>query len=156
LAVDGVPVVGVASAPAFGKRWWAAEGSGAWLAENGAEPRRLRVSGVEKLDDASLSFQSIAQWDEAGYLDRLIDLTRSVWRDRAYGDMWSYGLLAEGLVDIVGEFGVKEYDIAPFVILIREAGGRFSAINGDDSIAARSSLATNGLLHDQVLRNLGH
>ena len=155
LAVDGVPVVGVASAPAFRKRWWAADGAGAWLAEDGADPRRLHVSGVEKLEDASLSFQSIAQWDEAGYLNQLIDLSRTVWRDRAYGDMWSYGLLAEGLVDIVGEFGVKEYDIAPFVILVREAGGRFTAINGDDTIAARSSLATNGILHDEVLRKLG-
>jgi histidinol-phosphatase len=156
LAVDGVPVVGVASAPAFRKRWWAAEGRGAWLAEDGADARRLHVSGVENLADASLSFQSIAQWDEAGYLDQLIGLSRAVWRDRAYGDMWSYGLLAEGLIDVVGEFGVKEYDIAPFVVLIREAGGTFSAIDGEDTIAARSSLATNGLLHSAVLRKLGH
>ena len=154
LAVDGAPVVGVASAPAFRKRWWAADGAGAWLAEDGAAPRRLHVSGVEKLADASLSFQSIAQWDDAGYLDHLITLSRSVWRDRAYGDMWSYGLLAEGRVDIVGEFDVKEYDIAPFVILIREAGGRFTDIDGNDSIAARSALASNGILHEQVLRNL--
>jgi histidinol-phosphatase len=156
LAVDGVPVVGVASAPAFRKRWWAAKGSGAWLAENGEEPRQLHVSGVRKLEDASLSFQSIAQWDEAGYLDQLVSLSRAVWRDRAYGDMWSYGLLAEGLVDIVGEFGVKEYDIAPFVILVREAGGSFTAIDGTDTIAGRSSLATNGILHEQVLDALTH
>lgn len=154
LAVDGIPVVGVASAPAFRKRWWAATDAGAWLVEDGTEPRRLHVSGVEKLTDASLSFQSIAQWDEAGYLDHLIGLSRAVWRDRAYGDMWSYGLLAEGLVDIVGEFDVKEYDIAPFVILIREAGGRFTDIDGNDSIASRSALASNGILHEQVLRNL--
>lgn len=156
LAVDGVPVVGVASAPAFGKRWWAAEGSGAWLAEDTQEARRLHVSGVQKLHDASLSFQSIAQWDDAGYLDQLIGLSRAVWRDRAYGDMWSYGLLAEGLIDIVGEFDVKEYDIAPFAVLVREAGGRFSAIDGSDTIAGRSSLATNGILHDQVLDALRH
>jgi histidinol-phosphatase len=156
LAVNGVPAVGVASAPAFGKRWWAADGAGAWLAENGTAPRRLQVSGVRKLEDASLSFQSIAQWDEAGYLDQLIGLSRSVWRDRAYGDMWSYGLLAEGLLDIVAEFDVKEYDIAPFVVLIREAGGRFSAVDGTDTIAGRSSLATNGILHDQVLDALTH
>lgn len=156
LAVNGEPVVGVASAPAFRKRWWAAEGSGAWLAEDGEEPRRLRVSAVEKLGDASLSFQSIAQWDDAGYLDQLIGLSRAVWRDRAYGDMWSYGLLAEGLIDIVAEFDVKEYDIAPFVILVREAGGRFTAIDGRDTIAGRSSLASNGILHDQVLSTLGH
>lgn len=156
LAVDGTPVVGVASAPAFGKRWFAAEGAGAWLAEDGKEPRMLRVSGVERLEDASLSFQSIAQWDDAGYLDQLIDLSRAVWRDRAYGDMWSYGLLAEGLIDIVAEFGVKEYDIAPFVVLVREAGGRFTAIDGTDTLAGRSSLATNGILHDQVLGTIEH
>jgi histidinol-phosphatase len=156
LAVDGIPVVGVASAPAFGKRWWAADGAGAWLAEDGKEPRQLRVSGVQELEDASLSFQSIAQWDDAGYLDQLISLSRAVWRDRAYGDMWSYGLLAEGLIDIVAEFDVKEYDIAPFVVLIREAGGRFTAVDGADTIAGRSSLATNGILHDQVLDALKH
>ena len=156
LAVNGTPVVGVASAPAFSKRWWASEGAGSWLAEDGGEPRRLSVSGVQKLEDASLSFQSIAQWDDAGYLDQLIGLSRAVWRDRAYGDMWSYGLLAEGLLDIVAEFDVKEYDIAPFVILIREAGGRFTAIDGTDTIAGRSSLATNGILHDQVLAQIGH
>ncbi|SFN50053.1 inositol monophosphatase family protein [Mycetocola miduiensis] len=156
LAVDGVPVVGVASAPAFGRRWWAADGAGAWLAEDETEPRQLRVSGVRKLEDASFSFQSIAQWDEAGYLDQLISLSRTVWRDRAYGDMWSYGLLAEGLLDMVAEFDVKEYDIAPFVVLVREAGGRFTAIDGTDTIAGRSSLATNGILHEQVLEALRH
>ncbi|QPZ39744.1 inositol monophosphatase family protein [Paramicrobacterium chengjingii] len=156
LAVDGEPVVGVASAPAFGKRWWAAEGTGAWLAENGSEPRRLRVSSVASLDDASVSFQSIAQWDEAGYLDSLIDLSRTVWRDRAYGDMWSYGLLAEGLIDVVAEFDVKEYDIAPFAVIIAEAGGTFSAIDGSSSIAERSSLATNGALHAAVVSRIAH
>lgn len=156
LAVDGEPVVGVASVPAFGKRWSAAEGTGAWLAENGSEPRRLRVSSVASLDDASVSFQSIAQWDEAGYLDSLIDLSRTVWRDRAYGDMWSYGLLAEGLIDVVAEFDVKEYDIAPFAVIIAEAGGTFSAIDGSSSIAERSSLATNGALHAAVVSRIAH
>lgn len=156
LAIDGRPVVGVASAPAFGKRWWAASEQGAWLADGEASPRKLQVSGVENLSDASLSFQSIAQWDDAGYLEPLVELSRAVWRDRAYGDMWSYGLLAEGLVDIVAEFGVKEYDIAPFVILLEEAGGRFTSIDGSDTIAARSSLATNGRLHAQVIDLLTH
>ncbi len=68
--------------------------------------------------------------------------------------MWSYGLLAEGLVDVVAEFGVKEYDIAPFVVIVEEAGGRFTAIDGNESIAERSSLATNGFLHDAVLERL--
>lgn len=156
LATDGVPRVGVASAPAFAKRWYAAPGEGAWLIEGDAAPRRLRVSGVRDLGDASLSFQSIAQWRDADHLPQLLTLAESVWRDRAYGDMWSYGLLAEGLVDIVAEFDVKEYDIAPFVAIITEAGGRFTAIDGTETIAARSALATNGLLHEQVLRTVGY
>jgi histidinol-phosphatase len=156
LSVDGRPVVGVASAPAFRKRWWASRGFGAWLHDGDDEPRRLRVSGVETLSDASLSFQSIQQWDEAGYLDKLVDLSRAVWRDRAYGDAWSYGMLAEGLVDVVAEFDVKEWDIAPFAVIVEEAGGRFTAVDGSDTIAARSSLATNGALHDDVVAALGH
>ncbi len=156
LVVDGHPVVGVSSAPAFRKRWWAARGFGSWLHDGDDEPRRLRVSGVDSLSDASLSFQSIQQWDQAGYLDRLIDLTRSVWRDRAYGDAWSYGLLAEGVVDVVAEFDVKEWDIAPFSVIVEEAGGRFTAVDGSDSLSARSSLATNGALHPAVLDALGH
>jgi histidinol-phosphatase len=156
LAIDGRPVLGVASAPAFRKRWWASRGFGSWLHDGDDEPRRLRVSGVESLSDASLSFQSVQQWDQAGYLDRLVDLTRSVWRDRAYGDAWSYGMLAEGLVDVVAEFDVKEWDIAPFVVIVEEAGGRFTAVDGSDTIAARSSLATNGALHADVVAALGH
>jgi histidinol-phosphatase len=154
LAIDGVPVLGVVSAPALGKRWWGATGSGAWTREAGTEPRRIRVSQVNELADASLSFQSIAQWDEAGYLDQLVNLTRTVWRDRAYGDMWSYMLLAEGLIDIVGEFDVKPYDLAALVPIVEEAGGRFSSIDGEPGPWHGSALATNGALHESVLELL--
>ena len=154
LAIDGVPVVGVVSAPALRKRWWAATGSGAWLADNSAEPRRIHVSGVSDLADASLSFQSIEQWDKAGYLDRLIALSRAVWRDRAYGDMWAYMLLAEGLVDIVGEFGVQTYDLGALIPIVEEAGGRLTSITGEPGPSHRSSLATNGILHEAVLEAL--
>jgi histidinol-phosphatase len=154
LAVDGVPVVGVVSSPALGKRWWAAKGSGAWLSENGGERRRMHVSAVSDLEHASISFQSIAQWDEAGYLDRLIALTRQVWRDRAYGDMWSYMMLAEGLVDAVGEFGVKTYDLAALIPIVEEAGGRFTSVTGEAGPGNGSSLASNGLLHDALLEAL--
>ena len=169
LAVDGVPVVGVASSPAMGRRWWAARGMGAWTSASAGElgasektvadaasapfpgARRLRVSGVEELADASLSFQSLAQWRQAGYLDRLLALSEQVWRDRAYGDLWSYTLLAEGLIDIVGEFDVKPYDLAALVPIIEEAGGRFTSVTGEPGPWHGSSLATNGLLHDTVL-----
>jgi len=151
LAVDGNPVLGVVSAPAFGKRWWAANGSGAWLSVAGGEPTRLAVSEVSALEDASLSFQSIRQWDDAGYLDALVALTRTIWRDRAYGDMWSYMLLAEGQIDVVAEFDVKPYDLAALVPIVTEAGGRFTDVEGNDSAWNGSSLATNGALHDSVL-----
>src|SRR5690606_4151903 len=95
LAVDGIPQVGVVSMPALGRRWWASAGGGAWTA-TGAGPRRITVSDVDSLDDASVSFQSIAQWSGAGKLPQLLALADRVWRDRAYGDVFSYMLLAEG------------------------------------------------------------
>ena len=103
------------------------------------------------MSDASLSFQSLAQWRQAGYLDRLLALGDRVWRDRAYGDLWSYMLLAEGLLDITGEFDVKPYDLAALVPIVEEAGGRFTSITGDPGPWHGSSLATNGHLHDAVL-----
>ncbi|MCC2034128.1 inositol monophosphatase family protein [Microbacterium allomyrinae] len=151
LAIDGVPRVGVASQPAIGRRWWAATGLGAWTNAPSGSPRRLAVSGVETIADSSVSFQSIGQWREAGELDALERLTSSVWRDRGYGDTWPYMLLAEGRLELVAEFGVKEYDIAALVPIVTEAGGRFTSFAGNDSLAERSSLATNRVLHDAYL-----
>ncbi|WP_447912628.1 inositol monophosphatase family protein [Microbacterium phyllosphaerae] len=153
LAVDGVPQVGVVSMPALGRRWWAAAGSGAWTATD-AEPRRVRASSVSSLDDASVSFQSIAQWAESGHLDQLLKLADRVWRDRAYGDIYAYMLLAEGRIDMVAEFGVKEYDVAAAVPIVREAGGRMTGFDGTETISDLSTLATNGLLHDAFLELL--
>ncbi|WP_336991238.1 inositol monophosphatase family protein [Leucobacter sp. VD1] len=154
LEVDGEPTVGVVSAPGFGARWWAETGSGAWGQQAGQDPRKLRVSGISELEHASLSFQSIEQWDVAGYLQPLIELSRAVWRDRAYGDMWSYMLLAEGLLDVVAEFDVKPYDLAALVPIVREAGGRFTDIAGSESAWNGSALATNGALHDAVIATI--
>lgn len=155
LTVDGAPVVGVASMPALGRRWWGAPGVGAQTTDAaGAAPRDIRVSNVADLGDASLSFQSIAQWRDAGYLDRLLALGERVWRDRAYGDLWSYCLLAEGLVDVVGEFDVKQWDLAALIPIVEGAGGRFTSVTGEAGAGNGSALATNGLLHDAVLEAL--
>jgi histidinol-phosphatase len=151
LAVDGVPRVGVVSQPAIGRRWWASSGAGAWTLSPSGHPEPLHVSTVSEVAEASVSFQSIRQWDEVGRSEDLLRLSRAVWRDRGYGDTWPYMLLAEGRLEFVAEFGVKEYDIAALVPIIVEAGGRFTDIDGNDSIAARSSLATNGILHDRFL-----
>ena len=152
LAIDGVPRVGVASQPAIGRRWWAATGRGAWTnSPRSGDPRRLHVSTVAEVAASSISFQSIGQWDDVGRTDALLRLTRAAWRDRGYGDAWPYMLLAEGRLEFVAEFDVKEYDIAALVPIVTEAGGRFTDIDGADSIASRSALATNGLLHDAFL-----
>jgi len=156
LAIDGVPVVGVVSAPALGKRWWAAKGHGAWGQDTiehqpSGEPRALRVSSVADIADASLSYNSIVGWDEVGRLDDIVALTRRVWRSRAIGDMWAYMLLAEGSLDIVGEFDLKPYDMAALIPIVEEAGGRFTSVDGEPGPWSGSALATNGLLHNEVL-----
>jgi len=151
LAIDGVPRVGVASQPAIGRRWWAATGLGAWTNTPTGEAKRLAVSAVDAIADSSVSFQSIGQWRDAGKLEALERLTSSVWRDRGYGDAWPYMLLAEGRLEFVAEFDVKEYDIAALVPIVTEAGGKFTSFDGDDSISGRSSLATNRVLHSAYL-----
>jgi histidinol-phosphatase len=155
LVVDGVPRVGVVSQPAISRRWWGATGAGAWTRSADGETRRIRTSDVASLSDASISFQSIAQWDAEGRADDLLRLSRAVWRDRGYGDAWPYMLLAEGRLEFVAEFGVREYDIAAHVPIILEAGGRFTDIHGAERLDALSSLATNGILHDEFLGMLG-
>lgn len=154
LEVDGIPRVGVVSHPAIGRRWWGATGLGAWTAGPDGELRSLSVSGVDAVSEASVSFQSIGQWRDAGRLDALERVTAAVWRDRAYGDTWPYMLLAEGRLEFVAEFGVKEYDIAALVPIVLEAGGRFTDIDGDDTLTTQSSLATNGRLHGDFLELL--
>ncbi len=150
LAIDGMPQVGVVSMPALGRRWWASTGQGAWTATTEG-PQRLRASRVASLDDASVSFQSIAQWAESGHLPQLLTLADRVWRDRAYGDVYAYMLLAEGRLEMVAEFGVKEYDIAAAVPIVREAGGRMTGFDGRETISDLSTLASNGILHDAFL-----
>ena len=154
LAIDGVPVVGVVSAPALRKRWWAAAGHGAWGQEQGGEQYALRVSSVGELADASLSYNSLGGWDDEDRLDSLLALHRGVWRSRAIGEMWSYMLLAEGSLDIVGEFDLKPYDMAALIPIVEEAGGRFSSVDGVPGPWSGNALATNGLLHEATLAAL--
>lgn len=151
LVVDGVPEVGVVSAPALGRRWWGATGHGAWVAADGAEPRRLAVSAVADLGAATLSYNSFKGWDDAGYLPELTGLCRAVARTRAFGDLWSYMLVAEGAIEIAAEFDLKPWDIAALIPVVREAGGRVTTVDADDDLNAGSVLATNGLLHDAVV-----
>jgi histidinol-phosphatase len=149
---DGVPTIGVVSAPALARRWWAGLGQGAFGAFAGAT-RKLSVSGVTDLASASLSYSDLTTgWEHRR--DRFVELTDAVWRVRAYGDFWSYCMVAEGAVDIACEPEVKLWDIAPLDILIREAGGTFTSIDGAPGPHGGSALATNGPLHAAVLDRL--
>ena len=151
LLEDGVPVVGVVSAPAMQRRWWAAGGQGAF-AKVGNEPvRRLAVSKVDGLPAASLSFSSLSGWAIRGMRERFIALTDKVWRVRGYGDFYSYCLVAEGAADIALEPEVSTWDLAAVDALVREAGGTFTNLNGRPGPHGGSAVATNGLLHDAVL-----
>jgi histidinol-phosphatase len=155
LLEDGVPTVGVVSAPALQRRWWAARGQGAFVAVGGSMPRRLSVSAVAQLGSASLSFSSLSGWKELGLRDRFVELTDAVWRVRAFGDFFSYCLLAEGAVDIAAEPEVSVWDLAALDVLVREAGGVFTGLDGTPGPHGGSAVATNGLLHQGVLDRLG-
>ena len=154
LLEDGVPTVGVISAPALNRRWWAARGTGAYASVGGAEPRRLSVSAIGDLGSASLSFSSLSGWADLGLREKFVALTDAVWRVRAYGDFFSYCLVAEGAVDIAAEPEVKLWDLAPLDILVREAGGAFTSLGGRPGPHGGSAVATNGLVHDAVLTTL--
>lgn len=147
-------VAGVVSAPALGRRWWAAKGTGAWTGKSLAAASRLRVSGVSDIADASLSYSSLSGWDERGKLDQFVDLTRQAWRTRAYGDFWSYMLVAEGAVDAAMEPELELYDMAALVPILTEAGGRFTSLDGVAGPYGGNALASNGLLHDHILASL--
>ncbi len=144
-------VVGVVSAPALGRRWWAAKGTGAWGAVGSAPARRLAVSGVSTLADASLSYSSLSGWAELGLRDAFVALTDRVWRTRAYGDFWSYMLVAEGAVDLAAEPELSLWDMAALAPIVTEAGGRFTGLNGVDGVQQGNAAASNGLLHDELL-----
>ena len=155
LIEDGEVVLGVVSAPALNRRWWAAAGSGAFTGRSLSQATRLSVSSVNQLSDASLSYSSLSGWRDLGVREQFIELTDSVWRTRAYGDFWSYCMVAEGAVDLACEPELNLYDMAALVPVVTEAGGRFTSLAGQDGPFGDNALASNGLLHDAALDVLG-
>ena len=154
LQVDGEVSVGVVSAPALGRRWWAARGLGAHTGGSLAAARPLRVSAVDALKDASVAYSSLTGWQDQGRLPGLIELSRAVWRTRAYGDFWSHVMVAEGAVDASFEPEVSLWDLAALQVVVEEAGGRFTDLAGQRGPAGGSVVCSNGPLHDRVLAAL--
>ena len=151
LAVDDEVVLGVVSAPQLQRRWWASKGNGAWTGRSLLKATQMQVSDVRRLEDASLSYSSLSGWEDQHRLDDALSLMRRCWRTRAYGDFWSYMLLAEGAVDLAAEPELEVYDMAALDVIVREAGGRFSSLDGTDGPWGGNALASNGHLHEAAL-----
>ncbi|MGC9221396.1 MAG: inositol monophosphatase family protein [Solirubrobacteraceae bacterium] len=150
LMQDGEVKVGVVSMPALTRRWWATRGGGAF-----ADGRRIHVSKISELANAQLTWSGVEEWDAIGRFDALVGLARSCWRSRGVGDAWQYMLVAEGAAEIATDPEATLWDLAAPSIVVQEAGGTFTGLNGVAGAAAGSGLATNGLLHQAALDYLG-
>jgi len=150
-----VAVVGVVSAPALGRRWYAAVGDGAWsvtrLTGTDPSPRRLRVSATADLSQAYLSIASVGGWVEQGREHHITALQSAVGRVRGFGDFWSYMLVAEGAIDLATEPELSLHDMAALAPIVTEAGGTFTSLTGQDGPFGGNALASNGLLHTAAL-----
>lgn len=152
LVEDGEVVVGVASAPALSRRWYASQGEGAFVRFNGGEPRKISVSKVSDVKDASITYSDFAGWD--GRKAAFTELVDHAWRSRGFGDFWSHMLVAEGAADVAAEPVLALWDMAALDIIVREAGGKFTSVTGEPGPHYGSALSTNGLLHQQILDKL--
>ncbi|MBP2474628.1 histidinol-phosphatase [Crossiella equi] len=154
LVEDGRPVLGVVSAPALHRRWWAARGQGAWLSLDGAGATRLAVSGVRELGDAYLSTTHLGSWTEHHSREAYLRLVDATWENRAFGDFWGHCLVAEGVIDLNAEAIVNPWDVASVQVLVEEAGGTFTDLSGKADYTSGSVLTSNGHLHQAALERL--
>jgi histidinol-phosphatase len=141
--------VGVASAPALGRRWWAARGQGAFV-----DGGPMRVSSLDELGEAQLCFGGLNGWRKAGRLEAFVDLAGRCKRTRGFGDFWMHMLVAEGAADVAVEPDVSLWDLAAVQVIVEEAGGRFTDLAGEARADGGSAVSTNGLLHAEVLAAL--
>jgi histidinol-phosphatase len=155
---DGEVVVGVMSAPAIGARWYARRGGGSWavgsIGPGAGDPRGIRVSRVSGIADAQVLYASPLEIEASGEAPGFDALIRSAWRDRGFGDFWGYALVAEGAAEAMVEVGPHSWDLAAPSIVVEEAGGRMTDLHGLRTIHGGTALATNGFLHDEVVRTL--
>jgi histidinol-phosphatase len=154
LMENDIPVAGLVSAPALGRRWWGAVGHGAYAGKHQRTAGRIKVSAVSRLADASFCYSSLTGWAESGRLEPVVDIILQAWRSRAYGDFYGYMLLAEGAVDAMVEPELSLWDVAALIPIVTEAGGTFTDLAGRPGPGEGSAIATNGLLHDDLLTRL--
>ena len=139
-------VVGVVSAPALHRRWWATRGLGAF-----ADGRACRVSTVAHLEDAQVCVTFSKGWDEAGLTDKLVAVQQNAYRARGFGDFWQHMLVAEGAIDLaIDAIGLAPYDLAAVMVVVEEAGGTFTDRHGERTYLNDSAISSNGLLHHHI------
>ena len=156
LTVRGEPVVGVASAPALGRRWWAARGEGAWTSDvGGGPPRRITVSGVTELADAYLSTTDVRTFAEVGRREDYQRLMQACWETRAFGDFWQHCLVAEGAIDLAVDAAANAWDLAALLPIVAEAGGALTDLAGSATFAGGDGLSSNGAVHAAALTLVG-
>jgi histidinol-phosphatase len=149
LEEQGTVLVGVASAPALGRRWWAARGQGAF-----ANGHPIHTSGVTRLADAHVLHGSLEGWVRTGQVEALAALAAKCWGTAGYGDFWVHLLVAEGAAEVALEPEAALWDLAALKVIVEEAGGRLTNLTGADTVAGGSGLSSNGHLHDAVLEVL--
>src|SRR5262249_6880055 len=158
LVSDGEPVIGVISAPALRRRWWAAAGSGAFTRDAHGITRAITVSAVRELGDAYVSTTHLGSWVKYRSREAYLSLVDATWENRAFGDFWQHCLVAEGAIDLAVEPIVNPWDVAAVQVLVEQAGGRFTDLDGLARYDGGTALSSNGLLHDAALATLrrGH
>ena len=167
---DGELQAAVISAPALGERWYGWRGGGAWAAASGLapgavaasgegpeatagadDPRRIAVSRVGALSDAQVLYSSVSDLEASGHAPGFPALRRGAWRERGFGDFWGYTLVAEGSAEVMVESDLNIWDAAAPTLLVEEAGGRVTDFEGRRSFEGATIVASNGLLHENVL-----
>jgi histidinol-phosphatase len=146
-------VVSVVSAPALFRRWYAHKGGGAFVTLNRENHKRINVSGVSKIEDASISNSDFVGWGEM--LEPFKNLLSHAWRTRGYGDFWSHMLVAEGALEVAAEPVLALWDMAALDLIVTEAGGNFSNTAGIPGPHGGNGLSTNAALHSYVVDALG-
>lgn len=150
LVRNGVPELGVVSAPAMGFRWWATTGGGAFF--NGT---RIYASSTAAVSEAHVSTTPNAGWQAVGGIPKLVQLQTDALRARGFGDFWQHMLVAQGAIDVaVDVIGLQPYDNAAIYPIVQEAGGTITDRFGNADWRADSSVSSNGVLHAEVIARL--
>lgn len=148
--------IGVVSAPALHRRWWASRGGGAFVADGlTPAPRRIRVSGVRELADSQFCIGGLGEWAEVGRLEAALALADRCWHTQGFRDFWSYMLVAEGAAEIGLDPIVSVWDLAAVQVIVEEAGGRFTDLAGAATVEGGDAIASNGLVHAAALSLVG-